>query len=125
MRPGVARYAGTTSVVGRCWAARAVAVNIEIMRACRHQWALAMQHDTFSRTTRNQLKQGFDAPRELMTPPDPPKRPIRFAAPENKGKKTLGGKRQDVTPVSPSGVGFSGTAVPGSDRSRTPRSGLP
>ena len=40
--------------------------------------ALAMNHDTFSRNTRNQLKQVFDALRELMTPPDPPKRPIGF-----------------------------------------------
>ena len=31
--------------------------------------ALAMSHDTFSRNTRNQLKQVFDALRELMTPP--------------------------------------------------------
>ena len=39
--------------------------------------------------TRNQLKQVFDALRELMTPPDPPKRPIGFVHPED-GKK--GGK---------------------------------
>ena len=50
--------------------------------------ALAMNHDTFSRNTRNQLKQVFDALRELMTPPDPPKRPIGFINPEDKGKKT-------------------------------------
>lgn len=49
---------------------------------------LAMQHDTFSRNTRNQLKQVFDALRELMTPPEPPKRPIGFITPEVKGKKT-------------------------------------
>jgi len=49
---------------------------------------LAMSHDTFSRNTRNQLKQVFDALRELMTPPDPPKRPIGFVTPEDKpGKK--------------------------------------
>jgi hypothetical protein len=52
--------------------------------------ALAMNHDTFSRNTRNQLKQVFDALRELMTPPDPPKRPIGFISPEDKGKKTSG-----------------------------------
>ena len=77
---------------------RAIAVNIEIMRtfvrvralAATHDdlakrlaeledktEALAMQHDTFSRNTRTQLKQVFDALRELMTPPDPPKRPDR------------------------------------------------
>ena len=50
--------------------------------------ALAMQHDTFSRNTRNQLKQVFDALRELMTPPDPPKRPIGFGPPgDNNGNK--------------------------------------
>jgi len=49
--------------------------------------ALAMNHDTFSRNTRAQLKQVFDALRELMTPPDPPKRPIGFVAPQDKGKK--------------------------------------
>jgi hypothetical protein len=46
----------------------------------------------FSRNTRNRLKQGFDALRELMTPPDPPKRPIGFVKPEDKGKKTSGAK---------------------------------
>ena len=46
--------------------------------------ALAMNHDTFSRNTRNQLKQVFDALRKLMTPPDPPKRPIGFITPEDK-----------------------------------------
>ena len=89
---------------------RAIAVNIEIMRtfvrvralAATHgdlakrlaeledkTEALAMSHDSFSRNTRNQLKQVFDALRELMTPPDPPKRSISFVAPEDKGKKML------------------------------------
>jgi hypothetical protein len=84
---------------------RAIAINIEIMRAfvqvrsmaATHQdlarqlaelqdktESLAMQHDTFSRNTRAQLKQVFDALRELMTPPDPPKRPIGFITPEDK-----------------------------------------
>ena len=88
---------------------RAIAVNIEIMRtfvrvralAATHgdlakrlaeledkTEALAMNHDTFSRNTRIHLKQIFDALRELMTPPDPPKRPIGFVTPEDKGKKT-------------------------------------
>jgi len=49
--------------------------------------SLAMNHDTFSRNTRNQLREVFDALRELMTPPDPPKRPIGFVTPEDKGKK--------------------------------------
>jgi hypothetical protein len=49
--------------------------------------ALAMNHDTFSRNTRAQLREVFDALRELMTPPDPPKRPIGFISPEDKGSK--------------------------------------
>jgi len=40
--------------------------------------ALAIKHDGFSRNTRVQLQQVFDALREMMTPPDPPKRPIGF-----------------------------------------------
>jgi hypothetical protein len=84
---------------------RAIAINIEIMRAfvqvrsmaATHQdlakqlaelqdktESLAMSHDTFSRNTRAQLKQVFDALRELMTPPDPPKRPIGFITPDDK-----------------------------------------
>jgi ORF6N domain len=49
---------------------------------------LVINHDTFSRNTRAQLKQVFDALRELMTPPDPPKRPIGFITPQDKDKKT-------------------------------------
>jgi hypothetical protein len=54
---------------------------------------LELSHDTSSRNTRAQLKQVFDALRELMTPPappDPPKRTIGFVTPEDKGKKTTG-----------------------------------
>ncbi len=46
--------------------------------------ALAMSHDTFSRNTRNQLRQVFDALHELTMPPDPPKRPIGFLPLEDK-----------------------------------------
>lgn len=46
--------------------------------------ALAINHDVFSRNTKAQLKQVFDALRELMTPPDPPKRPIGFVTPQEK-----------------------------------------
>ena len=50
--------------------------------------ALAMQHDSFARNTRAQLKQVFDAIRELMTPPEPQKkRPIGFMTGEEKPKK--------------------------------------
>lgn len=53
---------------------------------------LELSHDTFSRNTRAQLKQVFDALRELMAPPDPPKRPIGFVTPEDKKGKPSGGK---------------------------------
>jgi hypothetical protein len=53
---------------------------------------LALSHDTFSRNTRAQLKQVFDAVRELMTPPDPPKRPIGFVTPEDSKKARARGK---------------------------------
>lgn len=83
---------------------RAIAVNIEIMRTFVRVRALAatpgdlakrlgeleetMQHDTFSRNTRNQIKQVFDALRELMTPPEPPKRPIGFVTSDEKKSKS-------------------------------------
>lgn len=84
---------------------RAIAINIEIMRAfvqvramaATHKdlakqlaelqdktESLAMSHDTFSRNTRNQLRQVFDTLRELMTPPEPPKRPMGFVTQEDK-----------------------------------------
>ncbi len=92
---------------------RAVVINTEIMRtfvkvrtlATTHldlarqlaelqdkTESLAMSHDTFSRNTRAQLKQVFDALRELMTPPEPPKRPIGFITPDNKPSKPAGVK---------------------------------
>ena len=43
---------------------------------------MAMRQETFTRSTRIQLKQIFDALRELMTPPDPEKRPIGFVIPD-------------------------------------------
>lgn len=49
---------------------------------------LALTHDSFSRNTRAQLRQLIDAVNQLMTPPDPPKRPIGFVTPED--KKTRG-----------------------------------
>ncbi len=48
---------------------------------------LAISHDTFSRNTRSQLKQLFDALRELANstpPPEPPKRPIGFITQKDK-----------------------------------------
>ena len=88
---------------------RAVAVNIEIMRtfvrvrelAATHgdlakrlseleekTEVLVMRHEAFSRGTRNQLKQVFETLRELMTPPDPPRRPIGFLTPDDKAPKS-------------------------------------
>jgi hypothetical protein len=50
--------------------------------------ARALQHDSFARNTRVQLKQVFDAIRELMAPPEPQKkRPIGFITGEEKPKK--------------------------------------
>jgi hypothetical protein len=49
--------------------------------------ARALEQDVFSRNTRAQLKQVFDALRDLMTPPEPPRRPIGFVTPEDKGNK--------------------------------------
>ena len=46
--------------------------------------SLELSHDTFSRNTRAQLKQVFDALRELMAPPDPPKAPMGFVPQEDK-----------------------------------------
>jgi len=88
---------------------QAVQVNIAIMRAfvklrelamTHHDLAtqlnaleektelMSLQHDSFARNTRVQLKQVFDAIRELMTPPEPQKkRPIGFITGEEKPKK--------------------------------------
>ena len=52
-----------------------------------------MKHDIFSRNTRDQLKQFFDALRELITPPNPPKRLMRLVMPENKSKKSSASAR--------------------------------
>jgi len=43
--------------------------------------SLAMQHETFSRNTKAQLREVFETLRELMTPPPSPKRPIGFITP--------------------------------------------
>lgn len=53
---------------------------------------LALAHDTFSRNTRAQLQRLIEAVNQLMAPPDPPKRPLGFVTPEDKGKKTSGAK---------------------------------
>ena len=73
--------------------------------------ALALNHDTFSRNTRNQLKQVFDALRELMTPPDPPKRPIGFVTTDDKGNKGKA-RSKKLTPDTPSDGLSSGQTYP-------------
>ncbi len=62
--------------------------------------APAMNHDTFSRNARNQFKQIFRTLRELMTPHDPPKRPIGYISHEDKGKKTSSQARSKTRPCS-------------------------
>ena len=49
--------------------------------------ALAMQHDTFSHNTRNQLRQVFEALRELTTSPEQPRRTIGFIEPQERKKE--------------------------------------
>lgn len=54
---------------------------------------LAESHDNVSRQTQAQLRQVFDALRSLMTPPDPPKRPIGFVTPKDAGDKKAAKQR--------------------------------
>jgi hypothetical protein len=39
---------------------------------------LSLKHETFASNTRGQLKQIFEALRQLMTPPDTPRKAIGF-----------------------------------------------
>lgn len=87
---------------------RAIAINIEIMRTFvrirelantqgelaerlneleEKTEALALLQDNFAHHTRAQLKQVFEAIRQLMTPPEPSKRPIGFVQPEDEARK--------------------------------------
>jgi hypothetical protein len=63
--------------------------NCDLKRADRRAWSAPQipSHDRLSRDTRSQLQQVFDALRELMAPPDPPRRPIGFVTPEDASKK--------------------------------------
>ena len=45
---------------------------------------LEISQDAFARNTRNQLRQVFEALRELTTPPEPAKRPIGFVTTQDK-----------------------------------------
>lgn len=63
--------------------------------------ALAMNQYTFSCNVRNQLKQVFDALRELMaTTPEPSRRPIGLVNTDDKGSK--GKARSRTYPLQPS-----------------------
>ncbi len=53
---------------------------------------LELAHDTFSRNTRNQLRQIFEAIRALTSPPEPHKRPIGFVTPQDKKAPKTHGK---------------------------------
>ena len=53
----------------------------------RQTQALALKHDTLAQNTRHQLKQVFEAIRELMVPPEPKRRSIGFVVPEEKKPK--------------------------------------
>jgi hypothetical protein len=59
--------------------------------------ALATQHDALGRTTQAQFRQVFEALRQLMAPPDPPRRPIGFVAPSDK-KEPKAGTRERALP---------------------------
>jgi hypothetical protein len=48
--------------------------------------ALALRHDSFAAHTRLQLRQVFEAIRELMRAPEPRRRPIGFVTPEDRKK---------------------------------------
>jgi len=73
---------------------RAVAVNVEIMRAfVRMRSLLQSQEDLWRKITAlekkydSQFRSVFDAIRELMQPAAPPKRPIGFVAPPAPGQE--------------------------------------
>ena len=94
--------------------AQAIAVNIEIMRAFvrlrevivsnkelaerldeleNKAKLMSLKNDTFEHNTRIQLKQVFDAIRELMTAPEPAKkRPIGFVTPDEAPPKPKAAK---------------------------------
>ena len=57
----------------------------------------AVKRNLTCRYRRNKLKQVFGVLRELMTPPDPPKRPIGFIDPEgrNSSKKTSAASKRE------------------------------
>lgn len=78
---------------------RAVRVNIEIMRAFVRLRSLLAAHtelakrlDEIERRYDKQFKVVFDAIRELMMPPDPPRKQIGFHVSEQSAAYRVGGK---------------------------------
>jgi hypothetical protein len=59
--------------------------------------ALTLSHQAFGRETRAQIKHVFDALRALMTPPDPPRRPIGFVAPKEDVRKASNRRARHIT----------------------------
>ena len=55
--------------------------------------ALALKHDSLAADTRRQLRQVFEAIRELMRPPEPRRRPIGFISPGDNRKSQEGRRR--------------------------------
>jgi len=66
--------------------------------ALEDKWELlSLKHGTLEHNTRVQLKQIFDALRELMAQPEPaPKRPIGFVTPDSMPGKTNAAKRRAI-----------------------------
>ena len=93
------RFPSTSSITHQTQNQQRIRIRIHrpsqdaLLRRFRLFEALVMNHETFSRNTRNQLQQIFDALRELMQPPYPPKRPIGFINPEDTGSKKTSGAR--------------------------------
>ena len=85
---------------------RAVAVNIEIMRAFIRMRGMLVSVDELARKVEalerkavandQDMKEVFAALRQLMTPPEPPRREIGFhARPEDKGPAATRGRTRE------------------------------
>lgn len=72
------------------------------LRLLNRTEALALRHEVLTANIRPQLRQVCEAIRELMSPPEPKRRPIAFIAPEEKKR---GQNAQAKTPAGRCGVG--------------------
>jgi len=84
---------GVAMLSGVLKSPRAIAVNIEIMRAfvdlqrlIASNKELSGRLDELEATTDTRFRQVFEAIRQLMAPPDTPRRPIEFVAPQERGE---------------------------------------